>query len=1038
MQTLPQPDDSPSEARSVSEILARANPADMPAMRAGLSFLTSAGAELAVALERSQQENQRLMAIVSALPPEWVQAAVTGGAFPDYSSLRAELELAKDERIDLRGQLVERDQQIQALQEQFVELRALPEAPPALEASAEHQAQLEDLNSQLAALQAELDGAGLARIQAEEGLKTSESELADVEQQLADLSAELWDALPEEARTQIATPPAEEAAHDLRQRRATRLGALAAAVSAVVERSKQNEAMVGEANARAAAAQLDLDAVSSDRMALEADLGEKVQTLDHLQTQVENLQSDIEGLKLEITQLGDEKAALQSDLEGALAAKAALEEQLLAREGELAELHQQIDSVAQQLRLVLPEETLAQLAPLSEDAGQEAPDEEGEDATRSAGSKMLGLGAIAAGVAAAVDVSKQKIDEADQASGLLSAVAEEKTTLESALQDKEQAVADLNGQIEALNVQVADLQSQVDAAQAARADVELQLSERDAQLGDLQSQIDGAVSRLQELVPAEDLPEIDALQEGDEALGVRAVGLAALVGGAAHVAERRQSSIAELDSHVQSLQADLDALRAEQAGLEATLADKTQELAGYNDYVLNLQGQVNALAAERSALEADLQIRTESQTQAEAQFEALTAQVNDLTAQVQALTDQAASLQAQLDAAEAAKAETEQALLVTQEQLAAAQADLAAIEVETQGVVGDGVRTMGAVAAGAAAVAAIKEKDEALAAANEQMLALQGQVNELAAASEQVITLQGQLDELARAKADAEAALAERSSEIEALTARMGELEVERDGIVASKEELSASLQGREAELADLSGQLEALQLQMAGIAGERGALQEQVVELEGTLSEVEAQRSAKAPLALASALTEALADKPAFKARAASAAIVAGIDPVLSPAVQALTDVKGIGSAYQQRLYNAGVGTYWELANLPGDDLQEVLKIPVLQRPRFHVEETRLDAYQWAQKTQTVGLLWDGDHVDDFESLPGIGKTFEKRLYEAGITTFEQLAACDVQRLAEIVRAPAMQEVSYDAWIEQANQRLAERHSDQPAEAVG
>jgi hypothetical protein len=55
MQTLPQLEQRASEARPVSDILAKANPAEMPAMRASLSFLTSAGAELATALARRNQ-----------------------------------------------------------------------------------------------------------------------------------------------------------------------------------------------------------------------------------------------------------------------------------------------------------------------------------------------------------------------------------------------------------------------------------------------------------------------------------------------------------------------------------------------------------------------------------------------------------------------------------------------------------------------------------------------------------------------------------------------------------------------------------------------------------------------------------------------------------------------------------------------------------------------------------------------------------------------------------------------------------------------
>ena len=40
---LPQNDDAKTAARGISEILAKANRADLPAMRTSLSFLTSAG-----------------------------------------------------------------------------------------------------------------------------------------------------------------------------------------------------------------------------------------------------------------------------------------------------------------------------------------------------------------------------------------------------------------------------------------------------------------------------------------------------------------------------------------------------------------------------------------------------------------------------------------------------------------------------------------------------------------------------------------------------------------------------------------------------------------------------------------------------------------------------------------------------------------------------------------------------------------------------------------------------------------------------------
>lgn len=1044
MQTLPQPASYESEARPVSEILAKADPADLPAMRAGLSFLTSAGAELSAALARRNEEYDKLLAVVSVLPPEWIEAAKTGGSLPDFGSLRAELELAKDERIDLLGQLAERQQQIQALQEQIAQLEAglavTAEAEPAVEPEPEAEAQpsveIEAMAAQLEELRAELDSIALDRSQAEDALRSSQAELADMEQQLASLSADLWAALPEETQAQLAAAPADDQAQDARQRRAMRLGALAAAATALVERSQQSDALAEEAAARAAAIQGDLVAAGSARMALEADLGEKEQSLADLAGQVESLQAQSEQLNAQIEQIKEQTAELQVALDAALAARAAAEEQLVAREGELAELHQQIDSVGQELRAVLPEDLLAQVVPADEEMPAEEMGEEGEIATRSAAPKLLGLGTIAAGVAAAVDLSKQKSGEAAEASGLLASVADEKASLESALADKEQTVAELNSQIEALTGQSAELQGQIEAALAVKADLEQQLGQRDLQLADLQGQVDDTASRLQAILPGEDLLDLsaglDAEQEGEEG-GARTLGLAALVGGVAGLVERKESSTAELNSQIEALHLDLDGLGQEKAALEAALAEKAQELAGYNDYFLTLQGQVNQLAAEKSAVEADLQIRTQAQAEAEAQFDSLTAQVNDLQAQVDALTIQVGELQAQLEAGAAAKAEVDQALSEAQAQLQAAQADLAQIEQESERALGTRAAGLGAVGAGVAAVAVLKEKEAELAAANEQLLALQGQINEMAAGGGEAAELQVQVDELARAKAEIEAQLGERNVELEALTAQLAELEAERDGIALGKEELLADLQSREVELTELRSQLEALQGQVESVAQERAVLQEQIEEMEEDLSEVDTLRSAALNFEAASTLSETLAKLPPIKTSAASAAIVAGVQPTLSPRIQALTDVKGIGSVYQQRLYSAGVGTYWELSSLPDGDMQDILQIPDLQRTRIDLAETRADAYRLAQATGTVGLLWDGDHVDDFEPLPGIGKTFEKRLYEAGITTFQQLVDCDTQRLVEIIDAPPMRELNYDELKERARQLLAEHLTSQP-----
>jgi len=1010
MQTLPQPGSSDNEARAVSEILAKANPAEMPAMRASLSFLTSAGAELATVLAKRNQEYDELAAIVATLPPEWIEAARTGGSLPDFGSLRAELELAKNERIDLNGQLVERDRQISALQEQLLagqaaapeETRsaeaaaaAAAEAAAAEAAAAQAAEAAAQFEAQLDALRGELDKVALARAQAEEQLRASDAEFVDMENRLVDLRDELAAALPEEAQAELPAASTDEPAQDAHQRRGMRLAALAAAVSALIDRRRQDEDALLAANARMASVQEEFEVASADRMAMEADLQEKVQTLEYQQMQVEQLQSHQESLSLQIEQLTEQATHLQAEVDSTLAAKAQVEEQLQAREGELAELNQQIDSVAQQLTAVLPEEVIAQLAPAEAPevaAEDEAPAEEGA-ATRSAAPRMLGLGALAAGVAAAVDLSQEKAGQADQASEQLAAAAGERSGLESALSDKELALADLQTQLEALNAQAADVQAQLDAALAEKGELELQLGQRAGLVSELEGQIQDAASRLQAIVPAEDLPQPEAVAvegvegeaavvdaEGEAAAVAPAVGLAALVSGVAALVERNAGSRIELDGQIQTLQAQIEGLGQEKSDLAALLEQKEQDLAGYNDYSLNLQGQVNELSAQATGVEAALMLKEQELAAAQAQIEGLNAQIDALNAQV-------ADLQGQLDAASSAKAELETALQASQAQLEGAQAELAQIDEESQRTLGEKAVRLGAVGAGATAVAAIKDKEEELAAANEQVQALQTQVADLSS---------------------------------------------ERAALAQSQESLQADLQSREAEAAELRAQLEALQEQAVKAAEERAVLQEQLVEATDDLSEVEALRSAALSFGNAAALSDALTHLPAIKKHAVTAAIVAGVQPVLSPRIQALTDVKGVGSAYQQRLYRAGIGTYWELASVPDAELETTLEIPELQRARIDFDATRADAYEWAHLTDTVGLLWDGDHVDDFEVLPGIGKTFEKRLYEAGVTTYEQLAECAAERLAEIVKAPPMREVNYDEWKAAARQFLAERAAAQ------
>jgi predicted flap endonuclease-1-like 5' DNA nuclease len=52
-----------------------------------------------------------------------------------------------------------------------------------------------------------------------------------------------------------------------------------------------------------------------------------------------------------------------------------------------------------------------------------------------------------------------------------------------------------------------------------------------------------------------------------------------------------------------------------------------------------------------------------------------------------------------------------------------------------------------------------------------------------------------------------------------------------------------------------------------------------------------------------------------------------------------------------------------------------------------------RASARSLAAETETTGYIWNGEPVDDFEPIKGIGKVYEQRLYSAGIRTYTALA---------------------------------------------
>ena len=164
----------------------------------------------------------------------------------------------------------------------------------------------------------------------------------------------------------------------------------------------------------------------------------------------------------------------------------------------------------------------------------------------------------------------------------------------------------------------------------------------------------------------------------------------------------------------------------------------------------------------------------------------------------------------------------------------------------------------------------------------------------------------------------------------------------------------------------------------------------------------------------------------PGVLAGAAAGAAAGGLDDGLTRrktirCPQDLSLIHGIGTVFEQRLYNAGIGSFWDLSQAGDDFVSSVLgALMDIDLPSIKAHALRL-----AEQTGTTGYYWDGTRPDDFEPLPGIGEVYESRLYQAGICTFEALAECTIEQLQAICKAPDWRKPPYAEWIAQAK-RLA------------
>jgi predicted flap endonuclease-1-like 5' DNA nuclease/predicted nucleic acid-binding Zn-ribbon protein len=518
-----------------------------------------------------------------------------------------------------------------------------------------------------------------------------------------------------------------------------------------------------------------------------------------------------------------------------------------------------------------------------------------------------------------------------------------------------------------------------------------------------------------------------------------------------------ETQIADLKTQLSKNAAELDATRQARQQLETALNTRTAEandlrakLTALTTETNDQRAQLAALIGERDELRANLNgAHTElDETRAhqrgalaevakltaaaaataavvkglETSKSELTAQITRLNSELSTARGDAEYLRNRLDEADAEKAKLETLLAEAAQRVD----DLNGIQAALKGQVGqlqDKNRALdadiGKLTAGALA-------------ASEIIKLLEG---EKAALTAQTAQQQRDFEALQKAKALGDAELAElklqlshvntalgitmrdKESYQQTLAARVEELGEAQTQLVRAKEDNNTLL----ADIAKFTARAAAAAALVQGLEGDKRDLTAQVERLRTELDTERAQSATLKQSAMTPSQSTAASETPAALAATTPEADDDSSAPFEAVCPQDLSAVMGVGTEFEQRLYNAGIGTYWDLSQRSEQELAEILNLGDAQSTSVNLAAIRGDALRLARETKTQKRTWKGGAPDDFDRISGIGRVYEGRLYEAGICTYAALAQCSVEQLAAICRAPQLNASHFQNWIDQA-----------------
>ncbi|MCA9917303.1 MAG: hypothetical protein KC445_05090 [Anaerolineales bacterium] len=265
------------------------------------------------------------------------------------------------------------------------------------------------------------------------------------------------------------------------------------------------------------------------------------------------------------------------------------------------------------------------------------------------------------------------------------------------------------------------------------------------------------------------------------------------------------------------------------------------------------------------------------------------------------------------------------------------------------------------------------------------------------------------------AQSDLQTAVAERTQLEETIARQLQEIEASRQQLqtsIATNEALKENLQETQERLEELDGLRLTMEEKLQVAEAENGRLTSDVQLLEG---EVVLQQEKAAQLEKIAAQLPALQQQLAA-AEAAQAAMETEKDTAVTLLQQA-----ELASAEQNARITA---LQQQLAE--GDTVRQQLSIT---EEKLQTADTHLQRLQDKMEDVQTKLHYSGKN--QLQLIRGIGPTYARRLNEFGILTFAELAECEADQIAKIIKRKNWQAVNIQDWLDEAKALAASLNED-------